>query len=88
MLEFHNVDLSKIIIHRVGNKSLDEGYKLSDNVLALKPHDELTGILTGYFLRPFENVPLYNLTHISSLELNEIYTIATRIFNSPRDFVK
>jgi 37-kD nucleoid-associated bacterial protein len=88
MIEFSEVSLNKIIIHRVGNKSLDEGYKFSDNALPLNPQDDLTRLLTGFFLKPFENVPLYNFTHVTSLELNEIYSIATKIFASPKGLIK
>ncbi len=36
MLEFIKINLNKIIVHRVGNKSLDEGYKLSDELIDLQ----------------------------------------------------
>ena len=88
MIQFSNIKLNKLIIHRVGNKSMEEGYKLSDKIIELNQQDELTTILNNYFLKPFEDVPLYNFSHVTSLELNEIYTIARKIFTTPKDFVK
>jgi hypothetical protein len=88
MIEFEKVGLSKIIIHRVGNKTADEGYKLSDNIIDLQKQHDLSRILTGFFLKPFENVPLFNFSHVSSLELNEVYSIAREIFAAPKEFVK
>lgn len=87
MLQFDQVKLNKLIIHRVGNKGLDEGYKLSDKTIDLNQQHDLAGILTGYFLKPFEGVPFYNFTHVSSLDMNEVYSIAQGIFNAPRGFV-
>lgn len=88
MLEFLKVNLHKIIIHRVGNKSIDEGYKLSDNTIDLQHNPDLAKILTDYFLKPFGEVPLYNFTHVTNLELNEVYTVARNLFEQPRNFVK
>jgi len=86
MLDFQNISLTKLIIHRVGNKSIDEGYKLSDNTIDLQGNPDLGKILTDYFVMPFVDVPMYNFYHVTSLELNEIYTVARKIFKSPKDF--
>ena len=88
MLEFLKINLHKIIIHRIGNKSLDEGYKLSDKTIDLQHRPDLAKILTDYFLKPFVEVPLYNFSHVTNLELNEIYTVAVKLFASPKGFVK
>ncbi len=88
MLQFPKITLNKIIVHRVGNKSMDEGYKFSDKTLDLHQQFDLARILNDYFLKPFENVPYYNFTHVNSLDLNEVYSIAAELFNSPKSFVK
>ena len=88
MLDFSNTSLNKIIIHRVGNKSLDEGYKLSDKTIDLLHQPDLAQILTGFFLKPFEQVPFYNFYHVTNIELNEVYTIADKLFSNPKGFVK
>jgi len=88
MLDFVKVSLNKLIIHRVGNKSVEEGYKLSDNPIDLQHQPDLARILTNYFTKSFEGVPMYNFTHVTSMELNEVYSVAAKLFANPRSFVK
>ena len=88
MLQLANVDLRKLIIHRVGNKSMEMGYKLSDQAIDMPAHPDLATILNGYFLSSFANVPLNHFTHASSLDMNEVYTLAAKIFDSPSSFTK
>jgi hypothetical protein len=88
MIDFQKVSLTKIIIHRVGNKSIEEGYKLSDNTIDLQQSPDLADILKGFFLKPFEETPFYNFSHPTSIDLNEIYTIARTMFASGKNFVK
>jgi hypothetical protein len=80
--------LSKLIIHKVGNKVLEEGVNLSGEPVELKGREDLTNVLTSYFLAPFKDPVFYNFHHVSSLELNEIYTITNSLFESTRGFVK
>ena len=56
MLQFSNTLLSKLIVHRVGNKSLDEGYKFSDKTIEINPNDDLSKILINYFFKSFVEV--------------------------------
>ena len=88
MLQLANVDLKKLIIHRVGNKSMEMGYKLSDQAIDMPAHPDLATILNGYFLSSFANVPLNHFTHASSLDMNEVYTLAAKIFDTPSFFTK
>jgi len=87
MLQFSNTLLSKLIVHRVGNKSLDEGYKFSDKTIEINPNDDLSKILINYFFKSFVEVPFYHFHHVTSLDLNEVYTIARSIFKSQESFV-
>lgn len=80
--------LSKLIIHRVGNKILEDEVHLSDEPIDLTGKDDLINILTTYFLTPFKDPAYYNFQHVSSLELNEIYSITNSLFKSTRGFVK
>src|SRR4051812_26884702 len=88
MIDFDKINLSKVIVHRVGNKTADEGYKFSEKAIDLAHAKDTASILSNFFLKPFENVPLYNFTHVTSLDLNEIYSIAEKIFSSPNNFIK
>jgi len=81
MLSFFEASLAQLAVHRVGNKSHDEFYVLSDEPVPL--HDELlSGLLNQYFLKPFEKVnEVYRFFHSSDdLELNEIYHFAAEMF--------
>jgi len=61
-------------------------YSLSDQPLVLK--DELiNSLLKQYFLSPFEKVnEVYHLMHSSDLNLNEIYSFATQVFDDKSKF--
>jgi hypothetical protein len=88
MLVFENASLSKLIIHKVGNKLLEDGVSLSNEVVDLAGKDDLSRILITYFLSSFKDPAFYHFHHVSSLDLNEIYTIANELFQSTRGFVK
>lgn len=87
MLSFFEASLTQLAIHRVGNKTLDEHYILSEQPLYLQ--DELLPkLLMQYFLTPFEKVSeVYRLAHSSGdLELNELYHFVRRFFEGEIDF--
>ena len=79
------VTLEKAIVHKVGNPTRGEALQLSPNTLTL--NDEIVrGLLTRYFLAPFNEHDGYHFTHISDLELNEVYQYAKKIFDDPGSF--
>ncbi|KIC93237.1 nucleoid-associated protein [Flavihumibacter solisilvae] len=79
------VTLEKAIVHKVGNPTRGEELKLSANTLTL--NDEIVrGLLTRYFLAPFNEHELYHFTHISDLDMNEVYSYAKNIFEDPSCF--
>ncbi|WP_134089369.1 nucleoid-associated protein [Olivibacter sp. XZL3] len=87
MLSFFEASLTQLAIHRVGNKTLDEHYILSEQPLHLQ--DELLPkLLMQYFLTPFEKVSeVYRLAHSSGdLELNELYHFVRLFFEGEIDF--
>jgi hypothetical protein len=86
MTNINDVQLEQVIIHKVGNPTRGEELKLSTNPLTL--NDEIVrGMLTKYFLSPFNEHEQYQFTHLSSLELNEVYQYVTGIFEDPKSFV-
>ena len=87
MISLGNAHLKKLIIHRVGNKLLEESVLLSDELADLS-QPGLPAVLNTYFLSPFKDPVFYHFHHVSSLELNEIYTIAAALFSSGKGFVK
>lgn len=72
-----------IALHKVGNKSNDEGYFLSDGLL--KFDTDLEDILKGYFLSSFKFDTLYEFYHETNIELNEVYSYASAIFQQPEN---
>ena len=88
MIDSGKATLDKLIIHKVGNKLSDDGVTHSNETVKLSGQEALTKILITYFLTPFKDPAFYNFHHVSSLELNEIYTIAKSIFDSRKGFIK
>ena len=88
MLAFQNATLKKLIIHKVGNKLLEDGVTHSQDEIELAGREDLTSVLMTYFLSQFKEPAFYNFYHVSDIELNEIYTISNALFQSTRGFLK
>lgn len=87
MTDFGRAQLQKLIIHKVGNRLLEETVLLSDELTDLS-QEGLAGKLQTYFLSSFKDPVYYHFHHVSSLELNEVYSIARPLFQSTKGFVK
>ena len=88
MINLSQAALENLIIHRVGNKLLEESVLLSDEETDLSSQPDLPEILRTYFTSAFKEPVYYHFHHVSSLELNEIYTIAAALFKSRKGFAK
>ncbi|MEO8819233.1 MAG: nucleoid-associated protein [Ginsengibacter sp.] len=87
MISYFEASLSRLSIHKVGNKLLDENLNLSEHPLNIE--DEiLDGLLMNYFLKPFEKTnEIYRLSHSTEdLNLNEVFHFAEIIFNDKNEF--
>jgi hypothetical protein len=51
MINLFNAQIENFSIHKVGNKSRNEGTSISENSYQL--NDEITPLLKEYFLKPF-----------------------------------
>lgn len=85
MVDFSDVKLEKIVIHKVGNKMRDEGYTLSKSSLELED-DFMEELLLKYFLFPFKGQSFYKFNHETDIYLNEIYTYSKKIFTDLINF--
>ncbi|MBO9565758.1 MAG: nucleoid-associated protein [Niastella sp.] len=86
MTGLDGVVLQNVMVHKVGNPSRGEELKLSENPLTL--NDEIVrGLLTKYFLGAFNENELYHFTHLSNIELNEVYNYVRTIFDDADTFV-
>lgn len=79
MIYAENNSIKALIMHRIGNKSMDEGCIISDR--CIHTNSQLTALLTKYFITPFITSEFYHLYHEASIELNEIYNYVSKIFN-------
>jgi hypothetical protein len=86
MTGIDSVELKQVIVHKVGNPSRGEDLNLSANPVTL--NDEIVnGLLTRYFLGAFNENELYRFTHLSNIEMNEIFQYVSAIFGDAEQFV-
>lgn len=87
MLSYFDASLSKLSVHRVGNKSLNEYYSLSENTLSIED-ETLKRLLMQYFLTPFEkSYEVFRFFHSSyDINLNELFHFSSMIFEDKTDF--
>jgi len=86
MVDFSEARIDKLIVHRVGNKSQEEGVIISNELCNI--YNELTeNIMKKYLLEPFNKVnTLYQFKHESDVKYNEIYAHAKNIFDNIENF--
>lgn len=84
-MNLSNASLTKVSIHHVGNKGLEQKLTLSENTF--KPGEGLTEKLEKFFLNKFANVfEKFRFSHPSSLKFNEVYSYAENIFADKESF--
>jgi hypothetical protein len=81
MMHFDESTLNTLALHKVGNKSADEGVVLSAKLLEVS--EVIKPLLLQYFLSPFRSDELYNFSHPSELDMNEVFHYASAIFDDP-----
>ena len=87
MTDIDSVVLHNVIVHKVGNPTRGEELKLSAKPLTL--NDEVVrGMLTKYFLSPFNEHEQYHFTHTSDVGMNEVYHYASEIFSNTKKFTE
>jgi hypothetical protein len=77
-LNFEAVEISGLVLAKVGNPSRDEPLQTSKTLFNVSDDDQTT--LCPIFLKPFRNLIGQRFTHHSSLEKNEVNTSAANIF--------
>ncbi|HIB48614.1 MAG TPA: nucleoid-associated protein [Flavobacteriaceae bacterium] len=83
MINLYNTHIASLSIHRVGNKSRNEGILLS--AAPYEMDDELTPLLKEFFLKPFRDKEenYFHFDNEADVEFNELYNIATACFSNP-----
>ena len=84
MLFVEEVGIESLVLHKVGNKSQEEGIRYA--AAPMKVGDAVQSLLLQYFLSPFKSEEYFNLTHESDITLNEVYTYVSQIFDQPETF--
>lgn len=87
MTGIENASLSKVIVHKIGNPTRAEDLKLSVQPLILND-GIVRSMLTRYFLHAFNDNELYRFTHLSDINLNEVYHYTRQIFENGDVFVE
>ena len=87
MTAIDSVVLKQVVVHKVGNPTRGENLTLSENALTLND-DVVHGFLRKYFLAAFNENEHYHFTHLNDLNLNEVFTYVTDIFDDTRTFLK
>lgn len=87
MIDFSNTKLKNLIVHRVGNKSREEGTTLSNSTLKLQG-EMLNDLMLQFFLSPFKHDNFYKFQHETDLELNETFSYTSKIFENEKLFLE
>lgn len=84
MIDFTEIILESIHVHKVGNKLREEGIDSSERNLNLE-NDDTKKYLLKYFLSPFNNNEVYNFYYPTDLSLNDTYIFVKNIFANPEN---
>jgi hypothetical protein len=81
MHNFPYTAIRQLSVHRVGNKTAEEGVYCTQS--GIEVSTALHDLLLGYFLTPFKSSEYFHLYHEESILSNEVYAAAQRIFEQP-----
>ncbi len=83
MINLYNTHIETLSIHRVGNKSKNDSYFLSEKPFSL--NDEIIPLLKEYFFKPFRDKEenYYQFVHDVDLEFHDLYLLSCAIFENP-----
>ena len=84
MSSFSISEISKVVVHNVGNKSNNDGIFLSKSTATFG--EGLAKTLISYFTSSFKSREYFNLHHSSDITLNEVFVFVREIFDNPKSF--
>lgn len=73
-----NEQVGNISMHFVGNRLEEDRLTITDSPLDLE--EDIKTLLTTYFLSSFKTEVIYHFHHDAAIELNEVYSFASAIF--------
>ena len=85
MIQLYDAHIQECIVHWVGNKTNDEGMRLSKEPLTM---NEVTmKALSNYFYKPFvAKEYFYSFYHQTNIDLNTMYSYIKEIFTDNNSF--
>ncbi|EBU9960624.1 hypothetical protein DM720_15050 [Salmonella enterica subsp. enterica serovar Onireke] len=85
MIDISSAEVEKIIVHYVGNKIREEGFKFSSS--EAHTNESLNDLLLKHYLLPLSKTNnCYRFHHESDINLNELFQFSSRIFDNSKDF--
>ena len=86
MIEYSQVSINQLVIHQIGNRSEGGDILFSRSPVKLIDDDPVLDVLNSYFFKSFKNEAVYSFYHDTDIEKNEMYNLATKIFEGPEEF--
>lgn len=80
-MDYQGIRMESITVHNVGNKLNEERLHLSNKLLQI--NENISELLLSYFINSFKTNETYHLYHESDINLNEVFSFVTEIFNQP-----
>lgn len=86
MIDVSSARLTNVAVHRVGNKTREEGMRLAEK--ESKVSESMAELLAKTYLAPLsKQKEIYDFFHESDLSLNAVSSIVGKIFSDSSDFV-
>lgn len=87
MIDVSSAELINVAVHRVGNKTREEGMRLAETESSVS--ESLGELLSKNYLLPLsKQKEIYDFFHESDLSLNAVANIAGKIFAEPIEFLE
>ena len=83
MYNLLEADIDFLVVHQVGNRFRNEGFKKSNECLNIKENIDLMQAMGHYFFSSFQNniLSLYRFIHENELAFNEIFMYSVELFD-------
>jgi len=77
------ISMERVILHKLGNKSRDESFNISENEQKLT--DDVQEAMLTYFLKGINLEQQYEFNHEHDLSMNHINKVCSSIFSNPKE---
>lgn len=87
MLNCTDASISQIIVHHIGDHKEDDRVIVSTHPTTITD-ESVELVLKTYFLSHFKTDFMYSFIHPEDLEMNEVYSAASQIFDNPNQLAQ